>query len=600
MPLLQLRTPRLLEPLAAALIGAGSFLFLAAVSGLGPFGIADQAAWRLAQPGDALVLANTAVRVEGGGDSSLAYDARYVRLADQVAWLRKQGAGTIALEAWFDDAPQAEAKAMADDLRLRMSALPRAVRNPALKAISAAASTLDQDERLAASLATAQPLVLAYATRRGADQSVPPDLLKQGYEVTLRGRRQALSPRRVERLPYPSLLAAVARSGAVSLDDSLPEAVPATVELQNRWYDSLGLENARLALGVPLEGLRYRWHQGHLSSLELKGVRFPLDEEGRLRIPENLPQLPDLNFDSLQRDPHAVDKLKGKAVFFRPWPEALSDAGAFDAQERLFAAVVERDVLVPSPGLNLWLLWVLCWALGLGCLAWLPLWAGLPLWAVPVALLLQGFSQETQALAQPLTLALSALAVGLGWRLQIYRGKRAEADRRFHGHVAPHNLLDWARRLPLKGASHLGTFAVLSPAKLSMEAAFEAWLRQHNAFLDPDLGPSRLGIFIPGAEGEAWSADQVQELRLALPGAAVAAVPGLVSFAQGQRLGALTWALGGLARQEALALAEWAQRGQFLILERDYAPWHGKLKIQLTGQSLGEGSKELKVLNIME
>ena len=596
MPKDSLRTPRLLEPLSAALIGAGSFFFLAALTGLGAFGLADKAVWRWAQPGEGQALAATAVRVQGPVLSSV---GRHQRLSEQVAWLRKQGAGAIVLEAWFDEAPQAEARALTEELRTKFQALPGKSRQAALNALSATASDLDEDLRLAASMGAMQPVLLSYATRRGAEQPLPPALQRQGYEVTLHGTRQTLSARRAERLPYPALIAAVARSGAVSLDGSEREGVPAAVELKGRWYDSLGLEAARMALGVPLEGLRYRWRKGALSSLELKGVRYPLDAEGRLRMPEKLPELPQLDLEALQRDAQAGPKLKGKAVFFRPWPQALADAGAFDAQERLFAAVVERDVLVPLPAASQWAYWVLAWALAVAALAWAPAWAAAGLWALPLAWLLHGFSEEPQALAQPVALSLSALMLGLGWRMQIFRRRKALAELRFLGRVPTTQLLKWQKRLPGSAASLFGTYAVLQPARLAQDAAFEAWLRAHDAFLDPELGPGKLGLFIPEKEGEPWAAEAVLGLSQSLPEAALASVPGPVSFSLVRRLEAQYWRLAGSAVQDALALSQQARSGQCLILERDYGPWHGKLKIQLTGEVFGAKESPIKVLNVL-
>lgn len=596
MPKDSLRTPRLLEPLSAALVGAGSFFFLAALSGLGPFGLADKAVWRWAQPGQSQALAGTAVRVQGPVLSSV---GRHQRLSEQVAWLRKQGAGAIILEAWFDEAPQAEARALTEELRNKFQTLPGSARQAALKALSSTASSLDEDARLASSLGALQPILLSYATRRGSELELPMALQKQGYEVTLRGRRQTLAPRRAERLPYPGLLAAVARAGAVSLDEAQRQGVPAAVELKGRWYNSLGLEAARMALGVPLEGLRYRWRKGTLSSLELKGVRYPLDPEGRLRMPEALPELPQLELDALQRDVQSGNKLKGKAVFFRPWPQALSDAGAFDAQERLFAAVVERDVLVPLPAISQWAYWVLAWAIAVLGLAWAPAWVAAALWALPLAWLLRGFSEEPQALAQPLALAVSALALGLGWRMQIVRRRKALAEQRFHGRVSAGQLLNWQRRLPGTAATLFGTYVVMHPSQLAHEPAFEAWLRAHDAFVDPELGPGRLGLFIPEKERDAWAAQAVLDLSQAMPLAALAAVPGPVSFNLVSRLGAHYWRLGGSPVDEAVALADQARPGQFLLLERDYAPWHGKLKIQLTGAVFGAKGSPHKVLNVL-
>jgi hypothetical protein len=178
MKMKMLRTPHLPEPLSAALVGAGSFLFLAALTGFGPFQAADRAAWRLSQPGQAQATADSAVRVlatEGPGGS-----ARLDRLAADVTWLRAQGAGAIVVEAWLNEPPQAEARALADSLRANFQSLPAAARDAALKALSQSAQSLDQDQRLSRALGAAQPLVLAYATRRGGELDLPPALARQG------------------------------------------------------------------------------------------------------------------------------------------------------------------------------------------------------------------------------------------------------------------------------------------------------------------------------------------------------------------------------------------------------------------------------------
>jgi hypothetical protein len=183
--------------------------------------------------------------------------------------------------------------------------------------------------------------------------------------------------------------------------------------------------------------------------------------------------------------------------------------------------------------------------------------------------------------------------------MQVLRRRKGLAEQRFHGRVSPEQLLNWQRRLPGTAASLFGTYAVLHPARLAQEPAFEAWLKEHDAFVDPDLGPGRLGLFIPEKEGEAWAADAVLALSQALPQGALAAIPGSVSFSLASRLQAHHWRLGGAPVQETLALAELARPGQFLLLERDYAPWHGKLKIQLTGAVFGAKESPHKVLNVL-
>jgi hypothetical protein len=83
-----LPTPRLPEPLPAVMAGAGFFVFLAALTGLGPFGALDQALWRASQPGEGQAVARSAVRVLGR-TAGLSGAAKVDALAEDLRWLRR-------------------------------------------------------------------------------------------------------------------------------------------------------------------------------------------------------------------------------------------------------------------------------------------------------------------------------------------------------------------------------------------------------------------------------------------------------------------------------------------------------------------------------
>src|SRR5688572_27360541 len=95
------RTPRSPEPLPAVLAGAGFFVFLSALTGLGPFRSLDQALWRASLSGQDQVVSQAALRVLGVGYPASG-TAQADALAKDLAWLRQEGAGAIVLEAWLD------------------------------------------------------------------------------------------------------------------------------------------------------------------------------------------------------------------------------------------------------------------------------------------------------------------------------------------------------------------------------------------------------------------------------------------------------------------------------------------------------------------
>lgn len=592
-------TPRSPEPLPAVLAGAGFFVFLAALTGLGPFAALDRALWRASLPGEAQVASQSALRVLGRADA-LSGAAKAESLAADLAWLRKEGAGAILVEAWLDEAPQSDARELAAALHERFQFLPPAAKRAALAALSETAAGVDTAPRLAAALGAAQPLVLAWQAVPGSGSPLPPALRAQGYEVTLRGQRQRLPELQPIHLPYSEALGAVARSGACAAR-SEDGRLPAVVEMQGRWFNALGLEGARLALGLPLEGLRYRWRKGVLSSLELKGVRYPLDAKGRILLPEQQAALPVLEMARLRSDSAMRERIRGRAVFFRPWPRQLGDAEAFEDQARLFGALVERTVFTPPAAPWRRTAWVAAWAVGVLGLGLLPAWAAILAWALLPLGAMQAFWAEPQSLAQPLVLAVSALCLGLGWRLQRRRNRLVQAEQELRGMVAPRHQDAWKRRLQGGEAGLESAYAVLGPRRLLQGAAWEAWMTRWGGYLDLELSRDAHGVVFAGPEAGALAVAAIFDLRQKIEGVAVSLAFGGLAFEARQNLGRRQWMVSGPSKDLALQLALQAKAGQCLILENDYISIRNLVKVQVLGKTLeAEGASERgQVLNLL-
>jgi hypothetical protein len=578
------RTPRSQHPLPAVLASAGFFVFLAVLGQLGPLERWDQALWRASQPAaDAAAPLPGALRVMGA-PVSLSPAARALGLAEDVAWLRAHGAGAVVVEAWLDEAPQAEARALEAELRQRLQGLPKGrTQRAALAALSESAAGLDAPQRLAQALQQAQPLLLAFNVVPGRGQALPAALNRQAYEVDLHGKPQALDEQQPLHLPYADALDAVGRAGAV------PGAVPAglqavVVQIDGRWFNVLGLEAARLAMGLPLEALRYRWKQGRLSSLELKGLRYPLDGQGRLSLPEQTAPLEELGLDRLKVDAVQQGRLRGRTVFLRPWPKLLGEPAAFDQQERLFSALVGRDVLTPPPEPWQRAGWVALGAVGLVAVALLPAWMALLGWAVLPLSSLWAFAQEPQSLAQPWGLALSALLLGLAWRLQRRWTRQAEADSLLRGRTAPGHRLAWRARLGPGRGSLMGAYAVVGPLSELQGPAWEAWMERWGPLVDATLPTDGLGLVWADPLAAPQALLKLKETLAVSGGLSM----GTLSFELGRHLGAPNWHWRGPSREEALGLFRCAKQKQILILERDYPAWREHVQVQVLGLDSGE------------
>jgi len=566
------RTPRLPEPLPAVLAGAGFFFFMAALTGLGPFGSLDRWLWRSASADQGQPLALTALRVLGS-PAPASGTAKADALAADVAWLRSAGAGAIVLEAWLDEEPQADARAFAADLRARFEALPAGRgREQALQALSATAAGLDAPSRLAKALGSAQPLLLAFEALPGPGAPLPAPFLRQAYVVTLRGELKTLPVYQPLHLPFAEALDAVGRAGAVPPASDDPGRVAAAVSVDGHWYNGLGLEAARLALGLPLDGLHYRWRKGVLSSLELVNVRYPLDPDGRLLLPPQGPSLPQTDIDRLRRDPVQAAGLRGKLVFFRPWPKQLGDAQAFEDQARLFTAVVERNVLMPEAPAARRVEWDLLWAIGVVALAFAPAWAALAAWLILPLTALLTFASEPQAVALPLVLALSSLALGLGWRLQRRQSQRRAAEGWLMGKTGQGHLLGWRRRLRKGSASLAAAYAVVGPRSRLQGPDWEAWMERWGALLDETQIDAQGLIWAdPGAKKVLLEA--LLDLRQNFGGVKAVLAQGTLSFRLEQQLGAAHWVIQGPPKDRAVDAFRNAKSGQLVLSKLDLAAY---------------------------
>jgi hypothetical protein len=279
--------------------------------------------------------------------------------------------------------------------------------------------------------------------------------------------------------------------------------------------------------------------------------------------------------DRLKADPAATAALKGKLVFFRPWPTRLGEAQSFDDQARLFSAVVERDVLIPPAESGQKMRWGLLWALAVLGLAFAPLWGALLAWSALPVLAVWDFSQLPQAVAQPLVLAVSALLLGLGWRLQRARRRRLEADRMLAGKVAAGHRVAWSRLLRRGGASLPCTYALLGPREQLQGPAWEAWMERWGAFLDHGSMESGQGIVMAGPNSKKTMAKAIFDLKQSFGTLSVALSCGTLSFRGGRSLGAVAWMVQGPCKDRAGDLFPEVRSGEILLSNNDFKDFTG-------------------------
>jgi hypothetical protein len=567
MPLKNFRVPLPSEPFGAALAGAGLFLFLAALTGSWPEPQAESL-FKSAFGSREVPRAQGAVRVIDSQAPAEDPLARADALEGDLAWLRARGAGAIVLEAWLDSAPGLESRAYRERLRARLESLPAGrARLEALAALSETAEEGDAADKLARSLKESQPLVLAFQALPGGGAALPEALKREDYTVSLRGELKTLPAYRPVHLPFAEALSAVALAGAVPPVVVGGGRVPVAVCVDGAWVDSLGLEGARLALGLPLDGLRYVWNRGTLDRLELQGRRFPLDGQGRLALKDTVPVLATEELARLRSDPVAAETLRGKVVFFRPWPTLLGEADSFEEQARLFNALTEGG----SPGgevsgVNRVLV---C---GLACAVFLA-WAFLPLGAAALVFggaafcFLKGVGLP-EALAMPTLAGLGACAAGLGVRIFHQGQRRQRAARLFGGKVPMAEYSVWMRRLRRGGAAE-GAYAVAGPRSRLQGPEWEAWLHKWALLVERELPADAYGLFLVGEQAAGDMPGALLELSELFDGCRSASAYGTVSLVLGKQFGEETFSVQGPPKDKAVWLLTQAAPGQILLAKKD-------------------------------
>ncbi|HTB21147.1 MAG TPA: hypothetical protein VK914_00415 [bacterium] len=554
------RIPRLPEPLPAVLAGAGFFLCWAAYAGFGPFGAGTASA----APAPSEI--RTAERVLGA-PSGLSAGAKVDGLISDLAWLRSQGAGPIVLEAWLDEEPQSDARAFEDELRARFEALPPGrARSRALQVLSATAAQLDASGRLASALKAAQPLLLPFQVEPGGGGKLPDEILRQSYEVSLRGDAETLPSYRILRPPFGGLLGS---TGLAALPPAAadPRAVVAVVGVQGHWINAVGLEAARLALGLPPTALRFRWSKGVLNSLELADRRHAMDGEGRLILPEDSAALPSVSMDSLRRDP---GQLRGETIFFRPWPGALGESQSFDEQARVFTVLTQAEAPATQPLDPRSVAYCLAAALAslLAC-AFAPAPLGASLMGAALAFTVRAFHGGPD-LPQALAYWAAVLLIGLGWRFHRYRGMRLKAERMCRGLVADAYQVDWSRRLATGAGALPVAYAAVGPLERMRGPLWEAWMARWGVLMDPGGPADGLGLILAEPDAAEAMASALLDLRRQMEGIKGALSLGTLALKLEWRLGAAVWETQGPPKAQCLELFCQAQPGQILLSQKDF------------------------------
>lgn len=606
------RSSRSLDWPSAAAIGAGIFFLAASLSGWGPWGALEDAAWRrLARTQAGEVAPARALALEEDESELPTPGARARRLAEDIERLRALDPGLIVLEALPDEPSEAAERDVLERLAAGLAPATKVSKKKpgkdlqavALK-LSAAAAGLDADERLARALTSTAKLLMAFSARpsQGETAAPPACLDRSGFEVALKSAGKQSLTRRWEVLRAP-LAAFCAQGAAAALPLEAPGESRETglVMVAERWHPTLGLEAARRWFEVPAKGMRFHWVRGRLVSLELKGVRYPLDAQGDFLLGDAPPML-HLGLSDLRAGKLDKSAVIGRVVFLRPWPSRLAEAPAFDRQRRLFNALCARALRVdsaPAARVWLWALSALALAISLGFAPW---WAAVPLALAVLAGIWSSYLQQ-EALARPLGAWLGAVFVGVGWAAARWHARREKARRWFLGSVAPAQETVWRKRLPLPGkdtALH-GLYALWQASSPMHEHVLEAWAAEHGAFLDP----ARAGGFFLALDEPKDPAALLAALRALKeldPKATLAISLGEVTFSAALRLGVARWSLKGKGIQLALGLAAFAQNGQILLSEPDYFVLRDGIRVQLTGRSLPDPrvpGDEAKVLNIL-
>ncbi len=606
------RSSRSLDWPSAASIGAGIFFLVASLSGWGPWGALEDAAWRrLVRTQAGEVAPARALALEEDESESPTASGRARRLADDVDRLLFLEPALVVIEALPDEPSEASER---DVLERLAAGLPSAKSgkkkrgkelDAVAKRLSAVAASLDADSRLARALTGNARILMAFsAMQREGEPIAPPACLdRSGFEVALKssGKQDLSRQWEVARAPL-AVFCAQGAVAALPLESAGDSSETGLVQVGERWYPALGLEAARRWFEVPAKGMRFHWVRGRLVALELKGVRYPLNAKGDFLLGD-APATVRVGLSLLRSGKLDKAIVSGRVVFLRPWPSRLAEAPAFDRQRRLFNALCARALRVDSaPGVRVGL-WTLCGGLLILAIGLTPWWIGAPIAMAMFAGLWSGYSIYQEALARPMGVWLGAMLVGYGWALFRWHARRERARRWFLGSVAPTQEAAWRKRLPHPGqdTSLHGLYGSWQASEPEHESDLEAWAEEFGAFLDP----ARAGGFFLAMDLGQDPLDLVRALRALRgldPKARLAVALGEVTFSAALRLGVARWSLVGKGLQLALSLLTLAQIGQLLLTEPDYFVLRDGIRVQLTGRSLADQrvpGDEAKVLNIL-
>ncbi len=613
------KSPRMAEPLEAALVGAGFFFLVSALAGGAFFTRIEERLWAVFQKGEgrasAKPLSQLALAIQGQPEPGWNEARRREELARDLRLLARGGAKAIVLEAWLDDASQRDAELMLEDLSLAGASLPAKSAKPLQEQVLALRGRLGVDDNLAEAMRQCGNVILPLAFE---EASLRPDPLSGtagseylgGYKVSRKGRGEQILTLQWRPSRAPLRVFAAAAAGRAGLAAPAPsqrdEPVEAPLVFQARrsWVNGLGLEAARRLYDVPNAGLRFFWRGDEMTALELKGARHPFNARGTawLGAENERAKLPWVRVNDIEEAPFLAD-IKDKVVFYQPWPQWLALSEAFTRQREIFCALVLRQVQsAPSARVSASRLWA--W-LGLGALAGvalavLPFWAGLSLALGVLLWLATDFAWHQALLARPATIGLGLSMAGLGlgaW----WRRRRQEAQRSWlRGWVAPEAQALWQKLIPQPqaGASLRGAYVVLSSASHEEDLRALAFAAQQSAFVERPR-PGVLALFLPLLGEQGLQPQALLGLKSLLAQRSAALTLGAVSFEPRPVFDGTVWQLSGQARETALELLGRASPRQWLLHEMDYTALREQLKVQLLGQSLPQvNGQELRIFNV--
>lgn len=607
-----LGNPRFVEPLAAALMGAGFFIFVSALLG-GPFWQSlDEFCWSQLK-GRTSVAPAAGVWVEGeSGLSDLDVAQRRLALAHALDQMSAAGAKLIVLEAWLDEPSQVESEEVLADLLDSSQGLPKKALKSLRSKVLDIKTKLNADETLADSISKAANVILPVAVESDAQALTLSGAVWEklgSYEVSRKGKGQQHLTRswHVVRAPTETFRDAAKGlallAGGFSASSEAPLQVPGIFELHGQWANGLGFDAAREALDVPAKGQHFIWRQGQLRAVELRGAEFPMSNAGdfwlpRLDVRERWQPWVLQDVDT----PGALASLKGKVVFFQPWPALLLQAQEFQDQRDLCAGMLSQAMaLAPENASGYWIL-LGAWILLLGLWGLGRLWLSLSFSLLAALGIFWSFWANQELLALPLGLWVSALCCGLGLYLILQKMREEERRVWLRGHVAPKAQKRWQSLVPdpTQGSLVEGVYLALGTEAPLRLRQLEAWASRWRLFCEA-LDEQRAGFFFAQGGNEPYPLAAIQELQSLLPGSKMASIAGPLGLSAERALDSVRWSLVGRAKEEALTLLGQARIGQYFITENDYSFIRQNVKIQVMAErELAPESGLKRVFNILE